>query len=416
MAKQETYIFCATVKEGSFIPTPYKASDISAIEGYIRANALRDTYNTYNEFKEPTSNTLDNIALLKTIVIDLDHEMQGGFTLTQAQALIELIKPSFNREIPTPYRAVYSGGGIHLYFELEPSTDIAKYKLCNEGIFKAVDKCIGSIAPLTQVNYLKADPKAKGAYRFIRAIGTTNTKEHAQTTGIYASPIRYTLDELIENFIPELSSISKGNTNALEYASNTAYRAFKQYRADFTALSWRYAAIDDLKALQTARQEIIKLNDRYYYGNKGNRNNMLFIYGVLCKWAFNDSQAVLESMLAFNHFYGNEALQDAEVKATYKSVINHNYRTPRAKTIIETLGIKPQEQEALKVIISKDEVKRRKDKAERSKRAKQAHSKALVKQELIAKVKELDSTGASLRTIAKELNISYQTVSNYLKK
>jgi hypothetical protein len=413
--KHETdnYIFCATVTEGSFKTKPYKASDINAIQAFIEANASRDTYNTYNEFKEPTTNSLDNIALLKSIVIDLDYALQGGFTLDQAKALIEMIKPQFNHDIPTPYRAVYSGGGVHLYFELEPSTDIAKYDLVNRGIFKAIDKCIGEVEPLAQV--IKADHRAIGAYRYIRAIGTSNTKEHTKTTGIYASAIKYSLDELIENFIPNLTEITKGEINALQYASNKAYKQFKQYRADFTAISWRYAAIDDLKALQNARKELMRLDNKYYYGNKGNRNNMLFLYGLLAKWAFNDSAAVLDSMRAFNQFYGQEVLDDKEVLATYKSIMAHGYRTPRASTIINTLDIKPQEQELLKVLIGKEEVKRRKNSIRRSKRAIQAHSKALDKQAIMTRVIELNAQGLSCRAIAHTLKISHMTVSRYLR-
>lgn len=420
MNKSDTYIFCATVKESAFIEQPFKASDISAIEAFIQTNALRDTYNTYNEFKEPTTHSLDNVALLKTIVIDLDYQMQGGFTLDQAKALIELIKPQFNADIPTPYRAVHSGGGVHLYFELEPSTDIAKYKLVNNAIFYAIDKCIGYYEPLAQV--IRADHRAIGAERYIRSIGTYNTKAKTHTTGIYASAVKYTLDELIENFIPELTPIIEDSTKALQYASNQVYSKFKQYRKGFTAMTWRYAAIDDLKALQNARKELIRLDDRYYYGNKGNRNNMLFIYGLLCKWAFNDSQAVLDSMRAFNKFYGNEVLEDRELLATYKSIMTHAYTTPRAATIIDKLDIKPQEQMILKVIISKEEVKRRKYQAERSKRAIQANSKAIVKQELITQVKQLHAQGLSYRAIANELkdkgiaDITQTSVMRYLKK
>jgi len=411
--QDDKYIFMTTKQRG-WKPHAISASDKMAIIGYIQENKHNDTYYTPNVFKEPTSNTKDNLAELRAIVIDVDDHISGGFTLEQAKAFVSLLEPHFNADIPTPYRVIFTGRGMQFNIKLEPSTDIAKYDLVSKGIFKQYDKLIGEYQPLTQLK-LQADKQAIGSRRFCRMLGTYNTIAKTYTSGIYSSAATYSLDLLIDGFIPELEPITKGKAKASDVYAQNQRATFKQYRKEFTAQTWRYAAIDDLKAIQGQRNELRKLNDKYYYncGNIGHRNVMLFYYGLLCKWAFNDSQEVLDSMQAFNQFYGSSILSHNEVMATFNSVISHDYKPPKAQTMIDNLGITSEEMASLKVVIDRTEKLNRKNKGLRNKRAIQAHSKALDKQAIIGQVKELHASGLSYRAIARELKIDHKTAQRY---
>lgn len=417
MNSQDTYIFCAAKPQIDKY-YPFLASDKKSLDEFIQKNWLKDTYYTVNYFKDATGRRRDNVAIANAIVIDIDdHTLMGGFDINAAMNLVGLLEPHFNADIPTPSRVIHTGRGVHVYFKIEPTTDIAKYETVCKKLFYKIDMVIGQYFPLSS-STLKRDTQAASPNNFWRIPGTYNTKARTISKEIYYNPAQYTLDELITDFVPELNIIINGTTTPLEHATNTAYSEFKQFRADFTAMSWRLAAIDDLKTLQNARKEVTKLDDnKYYFGsNKGHRNNFIFILGVLAKWAFNDSQDVLETMQAFNKFYGNEVLDDSEVMATYKSVMTKGYKTPRAKTIIEKLDIKPQEQTLLKVLINQQEKNRRNKTNRKRYKASLTEQSRQVKQDLIARVKELHANGMSYRNIAKEVGISYKTVCTYVKK
>jgi hypothetical protein len=407
--------FVGVLTDNQFKQKPFKASDFNAIQEYIKQNQSKDTYTTYNEFKEPTTNTLDNIAIVKKIVIDLDNHLSGGFNLQEAKALVELIKQHFNAEIPNPKAINYSGRGIHFYIEIEPDQDIHKYNAVAKGILHSLDKLVGEYNALINTR-LSVDHGAIGAWRYIRAEGTYNTKAHAYCTGIYHSNAVYTLDTLITDFVPILEPVIRGELSAEEYITNTTWRAFKPYRKGYTEMSWRMGAIDDLKTIQRNREsDIRRYKGSYRIGNEGFRNNMLFMFGVLCKWAFNDRAQVLDSMRAFNTYYAHGVLTDKEVEQTYRNVLKERYKPYSAKKIISVLEITPDEMSDLKVLIDRTEVKRRTYTRVKQYKQNKASIKQLEKLELINTVNELHATGASLRAIAKELKLSINTVKKYLK-
>ena len=279
MNSQDTYIFCAAKPQIDKY-YPFLASDKKSLDEFIQKNWLKDTYYTVNYFKDATGRRRDNVAIANAIVIDIDdHTLMGGFDINAAMNLVGLLEPHFNADIPTPSRVIHTGRGVHVYFKIEPTTDIAKYETVCKKLFYKIDMVIGQYFPLSS-STLKRDTQAASPNNFWRIPGTYNTEARTISKEIYYNPAQYTLDELITDFVSELNIIINGTTTPLEHATNTAYSEFKQFRADFTAMSWRLAAIDDLKTLQNARKEVIKLNNKYYYGNKGHRNIMLFYYGI----------------------------------------------------------------------------------------------------------------------------------------
>ena len=413
---KDRYVFLAT-KQDNWQHKPFLATDHAGIEQYIEQHRTTDTYITPNEFKDRTKATKDNIALLKHIVVDLDDHWQG-INLQQAQAFIGLLADRFNRDIPTPQRIVYSGRGLHYYVRIQDTTNIALYDLVSRAIERLMDRGVGEYNAMAQVR-LHTDKSAVNGNRLYRCVGTYNTEAQAYATGVYASGASYTLEGLIESFLPDLTPITTGKTTAQAVLAQSTGMQFRQYKREFTAQSWRYAAIDDLKQLQTWRNDTLLVQDGLYHiGNNANahkRNNMLFYFGLLCKHAFNDTQEVLESMQAFNQFYGNHAKSEAEVEATYKSVINHAYKPPKAATMIDTLQISAEEMQLLKVLIDKAEIRRRNTLYNKRVRQNKAAQRAANKASIKAQAQAMHATGASYRAIADQLNIGLATAHRWCK-
>ncbi len=402
------YVFYTTAQQG-WTPKPYNVLDSQGRDDFIHEHVREDTYFTPNKFKEPTSNTKDNLAELNTIVIDVDNHLEG-ITLDQAYQYVGLLEPHFNCEIPTPNKIIFTGRGLHFYISLEPTTNIAKHDLVSRAVFEAYDKILGLYKPLTQVK-LSADRKAIGGNRFVRVVGTINTKSNTMATQIYANKAKYDLDMLIDGFLSDLEPIRLDPSKSQETLIKTTWHTYKSYRKEFTAQTWLYCAIDDLKAIQKQRELDVRITERgYQIGNEGFRNQMLFMYGLLCKWAFNDTQAVLESMISFNTFYDHGRLSEREVMATYQSVISKPYKPYGASKIIELLEIAIDEMTELKTLINKQEIKRRKvirDKQYNAIRyAQMAQTKALHLQSIKSQAQALRNAGLSYRDIAKQLDIS----------
>ena len=414
---KDRYVFLTTAQ--TWQPKPFLAADHASIEQYIEQHRTTDTYITPNEFKDRTSNTKDNIAVLKHIVVDLDDHWQG-MSLQQAQGMLEYLKGRFNQDIPAPQRVIYTGRGLHYYVRINDTTNIALYDLVAKGILRAIDKAVGDYNALAQAR-LQADKAAINGNRFYRCANTYNTKAQTYATGIYDGGPSYTLEGLIDRFIPDLTQITKGKAAPqamLEQRTGMQFVPYK-YKREFTEQSWRYAAIDDLKQLQTWRNDTLLVQDGLYHiGNNANahkRNNMLFYFGLLCKHAFNDTQEVLDSMLAFNQFYGNHAKSEAEVLATYRSVINHAYKPPKAATMIDTLQINAEEMQLLKVLIGKAEIRRRNTLYNKRVRQNKAAQRATNKAGIKAQAQAMHAAGATYRAIADQLNIGLATAYRWCK-
>lgn len=411
---QERYTFVAVLDNGYFQQKSYNVLDYEAIAAHIERNLGKDTYITPNEFKRPTSHTKDNVGTLKEIFIDIDDHMSGGFTLQSAEALVWYLEPHFNKEIPTPSKVIFSGRGLHYYVSLTNETDIAKYELVAKRIAAIIDNYVGQYNVLGHAE-IHTDKAAIGAERLIRAEGTYNTKAKACATRIYESKTQYSLNDLIDNFIPTLHEISTGTKSATQALNEATGRVYKPCRKEYTLTTWLYAALDDLKTIQSHRNDNIRLtNGVYQIGNTGRRNVMLFCFGLLCKAAYNNTLEVYESMVAFNKHY-TCLLDDREVETVYRHVIGHNYKAPKAQTLIEKLNILPEEQRMLKTLISKPEVKRRKRLSDSRYKAARTAQRAKQKDSVMLQARALHLAGYSYKAIAQSLNISVGSAFNYCK-
>ena len=421
----DTYKFIAVSKKDRQAPGwdfygHVLATDIKQFEATIKKHYGDHTYITPNEFKRPTTHARHNIVRATSIFIDFDYHMGAGFSLSEGNVLTELLKPSFNRTIPTPSKIIHSGRGIHFYIAIEPETDIAKYDMVAKQITAVIDSEIYKINALYETKLKEHDPNI-GAQSLMRAEGSYNPIAQCPVTVIFESKAVYNLDDLITDFIPELHEIRKGYSitpqqmqQSLSMDKFIPYRYMKQY----TKNTWLNAVLDDMQTLQEIRdQDVRYTKGQYKIGNNGLRNVMVFNFGVVCRWRYQDTKAVYESMEAFKNsfksFAGEPAYSDREFIATYNSVIKNNYRLVKNATLIKKLDITLDEQRHMKTLIGTIEKKRRNKISKKVYRTKKQTQKQAFKQGLKLQAISLKNSGLSYRDIAKQLNISHMTAKRY---
>lgn len=401
-----SYTFLAHTDKDKWQETPYNVLDYVGILEYVESHRQKDTYKTINVFREPTTHTRDNIAYVVEIVLDIDSHF-NQMTEADAYTMLEGLKPYFNVSIPEPSRLVYSGRGLHYKLSIAQDPDHAKSDLVQRQIAKVLDDVIGKVDALSHTK-LKMGYDAIGSERYIRAEGTYNTKAHAYCTAIYSSHAHYTLDQLMTKYLPATEEIVAGKITAQEYTERVEGRVFKQYRKGLTAQTWRYAVIEDLKSLMRSRDaEAYLVNGMYKtQGNNGKRNTMLFMYGLVCKHAYNDIMQVWESMQAYNQCYAHGVLSEHEVMDTYHSIIRHPYRPYSTSKMLTTLEITPTEMQSLKVLIDRTEIKRRKRVRENIAYSQKAQERSSKLEGIKAQAIALHNAGTPYKDIAKQLAIS----------
>ena len=132
---------------------------------------------------------------------------------------------------------------------------------------------------------------------------------------------------------------------------------------------------------------------------------MLFVYGKLCKYAYNDPNIVLDKMLAFGQGFKDQ-LDEQEIQSTYNSIMSHQYMLYTGKATVNMLEITGAEMQGLKVLIDRAEIKRRTRIRVSRYSQKQALQRQLNKQAVKAQAITMHSAGMTYRAIAESLHIS----------
>lgn len=402
----------------SMIHTPFLHNDEKGINAYLNTHKHNnDVYNTVSLYTDKRPIT-KNVGVMYRLVIDIDQHF-SGITKQEAEEFVSKALNDFDKSIPTPTKINYSGRGIHIFLEIENSTDIQKYQLVEEHIKTLYDDYIGKHFPLWN-----ATVDRKVSYNsLIRVEGTYNTKAKAYCENVFTTSTRYTLDNLIERYIDSLTDIvgeglkQRAKTSKLHRtAFKTHKREFKGYRKGFTAKTLQASVLSDLEKLQGLRAtNIIKHKDKYIdKGHEGYRNLMLFIYAVYAKYYHSDTNAAYKALQCFNARFKPQPLEENELSAVFISSLKSNYTTHKLSTIAEQLELDPNEMKQMAVLFDKEERKHRQKQREVEYNKKRAEVIREAKEELIAQCKALKERGHTQRYIAQELNISLGSVNKYL--
>jgi hypothetical protein len=413
------YVFYTT-KQDKFKPSPFYINDQKSIDNFVNQNKHKDTYKTINHFQEPTSWKKDNIGTLVALVIDVEATGHAfDITLEDAEQLLRHIKKEFENTMPTPSKVIHSGRGLHIYFDIENSTDLQKYQIVLKRLQKLCDEVIGRYDALSEA---RADTSVN-YFSLIRVEGTLNTSSNTYSQRIYESKARYTLDNLIERYITDLSDIigeglkQRAKTSKVHRTElKTFKREFKPYRKGFTAKTLQAAVLSDLEKLQELRASTIIRNNGKYIdkGHEGYRNLMLFIYAVYSKYYHEDTNAAYKALKCFNARFKPQPLDEDELSAVFVSSLKSNYITQKTSVMAKSLELDPNEMKLMKVLFDKEEQKQRQREREIEYNKKRLEVRQESKNELIAQCKSLKEQGYTQRKIAQELKISLGSVNKYL--
>ena len=348
-------------------------------------------YITPNTFYKPCRR-LEYIKELNCLFIDLDYYKTGK---TRDQVLMDLEENYFNQSILIPNYVIDSGRGMYLIWVINsvPSMALPLWKAVQDYLYEQL-KCLG------------ADRQALDATRILRAPESTNSKSKTVVKILDEYSYVYDLREIQNEFLPELQPYEKKKGRPSKI--NFIFRERSLYHGRI--------------------QDLIKLCELREYDLKGHRELILFLYRYyLCSFT-KDTQKALQDILELNKIFKQPLRENEVIRATRsaeKCYLNKNKQYKyKNDTLIELLGITEEEQIYMKIIISKDEYKRRDRKYQRKKYQEKLKVQGkLTEKEKIAErrkiILDLLIKGVKRKNIYTLLNISLKTYKRdiqFLKK
>jgi hypothetical protein len=383
-----------------------------------------DVYISQNRFYG--SRLGSRLAQLCALYVDLDYYNVPDLAGMNPLGVLDLAFEALTRAlIPRPSIAIDTGRGLALVWqhEPEPGTALPRWNRCQQEIFEAL-------------KHLGADPSARDATRVMRLAGTYNSKSDTIVRSIWQdTQAIWAFGELADEILPltrqELADLrARRNEERARRGPRKASKHQEGTRKGFTLRTLNQKRLNDLSGLMRLRgQDMLP---------PGKRDHWMFVAGVSLSYLV--KPAFLESELIK---LGREKAgwDEAETLSRMQAVISRaraasvgetkespqqQQRDPRYRLtnekIISLLAITPQEEESMKVIISKDTAKQREKKRKEHKRRSQGIAP---REEYLADKRErrqharrvaraLKSEGLSYRKIGDQLGTSHMHVKRLL--
>ena len=341
-----------------------------------------DVYISMSTFYKPMRR-IETIKELTCNFIDLDTY---NTKFTKTQILMNLEENYFNKIIPRPTLILDSGRGLGLIWGIERVPYMAL------PLWKAVQEYLYS-----QLKEFGADRKALDATRVLRVAGSINSKSGTRVKILEKYDYVYTLREIQREFLPDLNEDrekKKGRPKKLVYI----HRERSLYQGRIL--------------------DLVKLCELRNYDMKGQRETILFLYRYYLCYFYEDEQKALEDALELNREFIQPLSEKEVINATGSAEKVFKAKDKQYKykneTLIDLLEISEYEQTHMKIIISKEEYKRRDN--ERNKKNYQERLKAqgkLSEKEKISQrrnqIKDLLAEGLKRKEICENLKISIKT-------
>lgn len=341
-----------------------------------------DVYIAMSTFYKPMRR-IETIKEIGNLFLDLDTY---NTEFSKTQILMNLEENYFNRSIPIPNLIIDSGRGLTLVWSIEK----VPYKALP--LWKAVQEYLYS-----QLKEFGADRKALDATRVLRVAGSINSKSGTRVTILEKYEYKYTLREIQREFLPDLDenkSKKKGRPKKIVYV----HRERSLYQGRIL--------------------DLVKLCELRNYDVKGQREIILFLYRYYLCYFYDDEQKALEDVLELNKEFIQPLSEKEVIRATgsaekvFKSK-DKQYKY-KNETLIDILAISEYEQTHMKVIIGKEEYKRRdNERNKKNYREKLVTNGKLTEKEKISqrrnKIKDLLAEGLRRKEICIILKISIKT-------
>ena len=339
-------------------------------------------YISMSTFYKPVRR-IETIKEIGSLFIDIDTY---NTQFTKTQILMNLEYNYYNKSIPTPNLIIDSGRGLTLVWSIEKVPYMAL------PLWKAVQEYLYS-----QLKEFGADRKALDATRILRVPGSINSKSGTRVSILEKHEYKYTLREIQNEFLPDLDenrNKKKGRPKKVVYI----HRERSLY--------------------QSRILDIAKLCELRNYDVKGHREIILFLYRYYLCYFYEDEQKALEDVLELNKEFIQPLGERELIRATSSAekVFKNKDKQYKYKneTLIELLEISEYEQTHMKIIIGKEEYKRRDREYQKNKYLEKLKSEGKISEkEKISqrrqKIKALLAEGLLQKDICNSLNISKDT-------
>ena len=351
----------------------------------------KDVYISQNTFNN-RSRRLTHLKELKALYIDIDCYKVN----LSKEAVKYFMENDLYGQIPVPNMLVDSGRGLYyiIFLENTVAEDLPKWQLIEKYLYE-------------KLKDLGADNKALDATRVLRVVGSTNSKNNELVKVIDTYDYQYTLDEIIENYIPEVIEDRKEKQKPKGIRKKGRKKKFVSL---FNLYNLYYTRFKDIKKLVEIRN----------YEMTGYREITLFLIRYFLNVYHGDDDLVMEEILEINNSF-TEPLEINEVfNATRSGVIGATesvYKYSNDK-LIKLLDITPSEQKEMATIIGKSEKYYRNNKNRRDNRRDengltQRESSKLNNENEILELKRKKYT---LKQISEKLNLSIDYVKKVSRK
>ena len=351
----------------------------------------KDVYISQNTFNN-RSRRLTHLKELKALYIDIDCYKVN----LSKEAVKYFMENDLYGQIPVPNMLVDSGRGLYyiIFLENTVAEDLPKWQLIEKYLYE-------------KLKDLGADNKALDATRVLRVVGSTNSKNNELVKVIDTYDYQYTLDEIIENYIPEVIEDRKEKQKPLGERKKGRKKKFVSL---FNLYNLYYTRFKDIKKLVEIRN----------YEMTGYREITLFLIRYFLNVYHGDDDLVMEEVIEINNSF-TEPLEINEVfNATRSGVIGATesvYKYSNDK-LIKLLDITPSEQKEMATIIGKSEKYYRNNKNRRDNRRDengltQRESSKLNNENEILELKRKKYT---LKQISEKLNLSIDYVKKVSRK
>ena len=347
----------------------------------------KDVYISQNTFNN-RSRRLTHLKELKALYIDIDCYKVN----LSKEATKYFLENDLYGQIPVPNMLIDSGRGLYYIIFLENTKveDLPKWQLVERYLYE-------------KLKNLGADNKALDATRVLRVVGSTNSKNNELVKVIDTYDYQYTLDEIIENYIPEVNEDRKEKQKPKGVRKKGRKKKFVSL---FNLYNLYYTRFKDIKKLVEIRN----------YEMTGYREVTLFLIRYFLNVYHGDDDLVMEEVIEINNSF-TEPLEINEVfNATRSGAIGATesvYKYSNDK-LIKLLDITPSEQKEMATIIGKSEKYYRNNKNRREQRRNEEGltNKEADKLKNEERILELKRKKYTLKQISKELNLSI----SYVKK
>ncbi|MCI7206244.1 MAG: hypothetical protein MSA15_09685 [Clostridium sp.] len=351
----------------------------------------KDVYISQNTFNNK-SRRLIHLKELKALYIDIDCYKMN----LSKEAVKYFMENDLYGQIPVPNMLIDSGRGLYyiIFLENTMAEELPKWQLVEKYLYE-------------KLKDLGADNKALDATRVLRVTGTVNSKNNSIVKVIDTYDYQYTLDEIIENYIPEVIEDRKEKQKPLGVRKKGRKKKFVSL---FNLYNLYYTRFKDIKKLVEIRN----------YEMTGYREITLFLIRYFLNVYHGDDDLVMEEVIEINNSF-TEPLEINEVfNATRSGAIGATesvYKYSNDK-LIKLLDITPSEQKEMATIIGKSEKYYRNNKNRRDNRRDengltQRESSKLNNENEILELKRKKYT---LKQISEKLNLSIDYVKKVSRK